>query len=376
MPRDRTLWGNLAGPPARHSPAASIYAGKRFDGWVKLRLCHGAGRTYFLPDVLIGFGGTKFFLPSFFGPPRLSFNLPSSGFPVVKSHAATFSIDVAPPRGSMAVRLEVSIRSDGHALSYEDGAQLYRCSFAGPLNTPLAPLVAGNCSRLSDGDFAIEVFHHTTAITVDKILSSRVLWSGPSNLSGTSNLENVAYTYFTSLPKIRDEADLRRIAMSTGGIISYQTTSEQPVESVLNLAVYKSSTADRTSTLAFNVPCRLIAPAHLLFHPYVHPSPAYYEIVGSEIVRVAVTPGSTLSFIGKNISAGTSDLKRFDYVVEGNASTRPGLEAPMKEETTSEVAHLEKLDQGLDIFQFWLNHKNTDQFTSRVFEARKLQRSP
>lgn len=374
MTRDHLLWGNLAGPPVRVSPATSIPKGNTYDGWVKLRLCHGKGRTYLLPDVLIGFGGTKFYVPSFFGPPQLSFNVPGRGTsPRTKLHSAMFTMDVAAPRGGTAARLEVSIRSDEHVRAYEDGAQLYRCTYAGPINTRLAPFVAGNCSKLLNDDFALHVFHHTTAETVDKILDSSKLWSGPYNLAGTSKLENVAYTYFTTLPQINDDADLRRIAMSSGGIISYQTTSDRPVENALNLPVYRSTTADRTATLTFNVACELVAPGHLLFHPYVPPNPAYYEVVGSEIIRVAVNPGVKLDFVGRSVIATSSDLRRFDYVVEGDASTTAGLEAPMKEETTAQIAHLEKLDRGLDIFEFWLKHQNTDQFIGRVFEARKLQ---
>jgi hypothetical protein len=324
--------------------------------------------------VLIGFGGAKFYLPSFFGPPQLSFNIPGDRIATAAGFStATFSMDVTAPRGITAARLSVTIRSDEHVLSYEDGAQLYRCTYAGPHNARLAPLVAGNCARLSDGDFALEVFHHTTDDTVAKIVASGELWSGPCNLAGTAKLKNVAYTYFTSLPSIKDDSDLRRIAMSSDSIISYQTTSDRSLESVIDLPVYKGATADRKSTLTFDVPCQIIAPAHLLFHSYVHPNPAYYEIVGAEILRVAVNPGSKLAFTGKSVTASKTDLKHFTYVVEGDASTKEGLEAPMKEETTTQIAHLEKLDQGLDIFAFWQKHSNKDLFTGRVFEPRELQ---
>jgi hypothetical protein len=373
MSTNRPLWGNLAGPPARHSPAANGLRGTRHDGWIKLRLCHAPGRSYLLPDVLIGFGGTRFFVPSFFGPPQLTFNIPPRSITGKGIHEARLSLDVAAPRGQTATRLQVTIRSDGHVLSYEDGAQLYRCTYVGPAGTRLAPLVSGNCARLPNDDFALEVFHHTVAPTVDKILASRELWSGPYNLAGTAKLDNVAHVYFTTLPTIVDEADLRRIAMSSGGVISFQTTSDRPQEEALDLPVYRSFTADRTATLAFHVPCGIIAPAHLLFHSYVPPNPAYYEVVGSEIVRVAMNPGATLPFVDQSISPVQTALKRFDYVVEGNASTTTGLEAPMREDGTAQVAHLERLDRGLDLFEFWLKHQNSDQVSGRSFEARRMQ---
>jgi hypothetical protein len=377
MTRVYSLWGNLPRRPVRISPATTSQQGSTFDGLVKIRLCHGKGRTYFIPDILIGFRETKFYLPSFFGPPQLTFNIPGgSASPGRKHHSASFSMDVAPPRGTTAARLLVSFRSDGHVRSYNDGAQLYRCTYSGQMNTPLARHVAGDCSKLPCGDFAIKVFHHTTAETLNKIRASGELWSGPSNLAGTRKLENVAHTYFTTLPEIRDEADLRRIAMSSGGSISYQTTSDLPVENVLDLPVYRSSTADRMATLEFNVPCQIVAPAHLLLHPCIYPNSAYYEVVGPEIVRVAVNPGSKLAFVGTSVTVSASDLKSFDYVVEGDASTTEGLEAPMREETTAQIAHREKLDQGLDIFEFWMKHANTNQFVGRDFEARKLLQIP
>jgi len=265
------------------------------------------------------------------------------------------------------------VPSDGHVLSYEDGAQLYRCTYTGPAGVGIGSFVSGNCSRLPDGDFAIEVFHHTVAPTVALIQGSGELWSGPYNLAGTAKLENVAHVYFTTLPSIIDEEDLRRIAMSSGGTISYQTTSDRPREEAMDLPVYRSYPADRTATLAFDVPCRMIAPAHLLFHAYVHPNPAYYEIVGSEIVRVAVNPGVKLRFVGRAVTPSMTDLSRFDTVVEGDASTTTGLEAPMREDSTTQIAYLEPLDQGLDLFEFWLRHQNTDLVTGRMFRGRKMQ---
>lgn len=373
MARNHSHWGNLAGPPARLSESVTPSSRRPYQGWIKLRLCIANGRTYFLPDVLIGFEGTKFFIPSFFGPPVLSFNIPSS-LPnsAGKRHQAKFTIDVASPRGPAAARLQVTFCSGDFVRSYRDGAQLYRCSYVGPQDVRLSPVVAGNCRLMQSGDFALEVFHHTLGETKDKILASAELWSGSSNLAGTRNLKNVAYTYFTTLPTIGDEADLRRIAMSSVSSIKYQTTSDLPVEAVLDLPVYRSMTADRTATLKFNVPSEIVAPAHLLFHPMVYAHPAYYEVVGAEIVRVGVQPGSKLSLDGSNVVAAVPDLKDFSYVVEGNAATTVGLEAPMKEDSTDEIAHLEILDEGQDLFDFWLSNQNTDLFRRRVFEPRML----
>jgi hypothetical protein len=343
--------------------------GKYHDGWVKIRLCHAEGRSYFIPDVLIGFGGSAFFLPSFFGPPQLSFNLPIDG----KRHEAKFSIDVAAPRSGKATRVKVTIRSDDYVRSYDDGAQLYRCAYAGGDKVQLSREVAGTCAALPDGDFALDLFHHTMADREIAIMESGELWSSSWNLAGTAELDNVAYVYFTTLPSINDEADLRRVAMSSAGLIFYQTTSDRPVEKTLQLDVYESQTADRGATLKFSVPTTLIPPAHLLIHPSVHPNPAYYEVVGPEIVRIAVLPRTKVRFVDRRVFVDPAQLKRFDYVVEGDASTTEGLEAPMREDTTTQVAHLERLDGSLDIFDFWQRNANVDLVTGREVEWRKLR---
>ncbi|GGJ36304.1 hypothetical protein GCM10011393_03440 [Sphingopyxis bauzanensis] len=363
------IWGNLAGPPVRFSPSTGIVGNKKHKGVIKIRLCHARGRSYFIPEVLIGFGGSKFFLPSFFGPPQLSFGSPlARGY-----HEATFSVDVAAPRARNAVRVMVTIRSDGHLRSFAGGAQLYRCEYAGPQNVPLAPEVGGSCTQLADGDFALDLFHHTRSTNAKSIMNSGELWSSSCNLAGTGELENVACVYFTTLPSIRDENDLRRVAMSSFGSISYQTTSDRRVEGTLELPVYKGELAARDTTLSFAVPTALIAPPHLLCHPAIAHNPAYYEVVGPEIVRVAVTPGNKLLFIDGGVTAEAGQLKSFDYVIEGDASSAAGLEAPMKEEATTQVSHLERLDGDADIFAFWKANANTDLVTGRQVEWRKLR---
>ncbi|WP_180901479.1 hypothetical protein [Martelella soudanensis] len=45
-------------------------------------------------------------------------------------------------------------------------------------------------------------------------------------------------------------------------------------------------------------------------------------------------------------------MKRFDYLVVGDASSIDGLAAPYDEEETDQVVHVERLDAGLDLFEF------------------------
>lgn len=357
---------HLAGPPVRQSRAveASDPNRRRFEGIIKFRLAHSEGRSYLIPDVLIGVGGTRFFIPNNFGPPLFTFDSENG------RHHVAFSLDTGPPRVTEMARIVVFVRSEDRIRTYDDGAQLYRCAFEGP--RLIARAASGLCHRRLDGDYALRLYHHTRPESARAIRGSRTLWSSPWNLAGTRRLANVAYTYLTTLPQIAGEADLHRVAMASDGRIRFQTTSDRPLEETLVLQVYRGDTRDRTAALAFNVPAALLAPAHLLFHPMSRGQPAYFETIGPEIVRVGVKPGASLAFVGGQVSAVDTDRKAFDTVILGDASTVEGLAAPYDEEDTRQVAHLEPLlDQ--DVFTFWLGHQNRDLVTGRAFEPRCLE---
>lgn len=361
-------WNNLAAPPLRASKAvhADDPNRRRHDGLVKVRLGHSEGRSYLVPDLLIGVAESRYYIPSFFGPPQLRFNLTPG------EHDLTFDLDAGPPRSDQPARLLIHFRSDWRVRTYDDGAQLYRCVFEGPRT--IGRFATGHCRRLADDDFALQVFHHTSPASAAKIVASQSLWSSPWNLAGTRELKNVAYTYFTSLPTIRGEADLQRIAMAAGGKINLQTTSNRLLEEVLTLEVYRGDTKGRTSALARWVPSAMIAPQPLRLHPLVGANRAYYEIVAPEVVRIGVRPGATLKLQAENVVVAPADEKRFDYLVLGDASTLEGLAAPYDEEETKAITVLERLAD-TNLFDFWLEHRNTDQVAGRVFEPKVLRQT-
>ncbi len=309
-------------------------------------------------------GGFRYFVPSFFSPPIIAFDMEAG------KHSAQLSLDVGASRTTQLARLLVRIGSEDRVRAYEDGAQLYRCTFEGPRG--IAAFAKGQCRGTPAADFKIRVYHHTVPANVSSIRTSGELWSTPWNLAGTRRLTNVAYCYFTTLPAIRSEDDLRLIAMASDEVIHFQTTSDRPLEEVVSLRVYRGSTRDRTASMPFDVACALIAPAHLFLHPCVGTEPAYFEVVSPEIIRVGLLPSATLSVSRTEVSMQVSDMKRFDYVVIGDAGTTAGLTAPYNEEETREITHLEPLD-GTDLFTFWSEHGNTDQVTGRVIEPRLLE---
>src|SRR4051794_33247000 len=141
-------------PAARTSPPLDCFTTDWRDGWIKLSLGHSAQGSVLVPSLLFAKAGPwRFFQPSFFDPCQLTFNIEA------QIHAASLSMYVASPRGSKAARLHVEVRSDQHVRAYEEGAQLYRCRFAGPSH--IAPYAAGRCRKLKNDDFALDLFHHT-----------------------------------------------------------------------------------------------------------------------------------------------------------------------------------------------------------------------
>lgn len=352
----------LAGPPSRYSPALGIGALERFEGLVKLRLGHAVFGSMLLPELIFAkLGGWRFYQPSFFGPPILGFNVEPG------LHVSRFNVDVGSPRETNLNRLIIAIRSDGLIRRYYDGAQLYRCVIEGP--SRLLRYSAGRCLPRTDGDFDLFLSHITNPDAFAGIRCSGALRSSRWNLQGTRELANVAYAYLTSLPSIGSEEDLRRIAMSSDGVIRFQTTSSCAREATLELTVYRESTTGRTARLPATVATNLIAPPHLLIHRPLGDQ-AYYEVVGPEIYRVGLQPGAALAYASATVTADPALLKRFDYVVVGDASTLDGLAAPYDEEETSEVVHVEKLDVSVDLFDFWQSNQNSDQISDRIPEPR------
>lgn len=329
---------------------------------MKLRLGHAAFGSMLLPEMIfLKRSDWHFFQPSFFGPPILGFNVGPD------IHMARFSVDVGGPRATDLTRLILEIRSDGLVKRYDDGAQLYSCLIDGPKR--LTRFASGRCRRRSDGDFNLRLFHITNPKAFSGIVGSGELRSSRWNLQGTRELGNVAYVYLTSLPAIDSEEDLRRIAMSSDGIIRFQTTSSRAREETLELTVYRENTTGRTARLLVNLASGLLAPPHMLIHRPIGDQP-YYEVVGPEIYRIGVQPGVALTYAKGIATANEASLKRFDYVVVGDASSVEGLAAPYDEEETDQVVHVERLDAGLDLFEFWLEHQNSDQVTSRDPEPR------
>jgi hypothetical protein len=334
-----------------------------FEGVVKLRLGHSTNGSVLVPEqvFLNTQEGWKFYQTSFFGAPIFAFNVEPH------LHVARFNVDVGPPRAKAATRLIVTVRSDELIRRLPDGSHLYRCQLEGPPTFPHEP--TGDADLLPDNDFALHLFHVTNGNAAKGIRNGGEIWSSAWNLQGTRRLKNVAYAYLTSLPDIRGRDDLRRIAMASDGKIGLQTTSCRAREQVLVLEVYRESTSQRTESLPVAIASRLLAPAHLLVHRTE--TETYYEVVGPEIYRVGLRPGASLRYLDGKGLGDEAILKRFTYIVVGDAAQVQGLAAPYDEEETHQIMHLEGLDK-CDPFEFWIQHANSDQTTGRRIEPKEF----
>jgi len=352
-------------PSLRYSPATDLISGVSRRAFIKVWLGHSRFGSVLVPgQVFLGGKSDSFLQPSFFGPPSLAFL--QDGL-----HVADFSIDVASPRGTNAGRVMVRIEAKDRLFVYPDGAQLYECTLTASL--PLDRLAAGHARRNHDGDFVVELFHHTDEKGFNGILHSGEIWSGPWNLQGTRKLENVAHVYLTSLSHISDDSDLARIAMSEAGKLHFQTTSDYPIEKIVGMDVYRENTRGRTHAIPVSVETKHLAPPHMFFHPMAKGQPAYYEIVGPEIYRVPVEPATHLRVRRKRLLPVPEKIMMFNYSVLGEASTLEGLAAPYDEENTDAVMVLEQLSADTNFFEFWQQNANTNQVIGRVSKYRVLE---
>lgn len=339
----------------------------RFEGVLKVRLAHGLGRSYIYPEQLFIelANHWRFFLPSFFGPNSIAFH---DGHVV----SCDTSMDVARLGQNRTVRLIIAINPQDLRYAYADGARLYGCTVTGP--DTLIQQASGRASLQADGDFVLQLHHYTNGAAMAGIRRDANLRSSSWNLAGTRELANVSYCYFTTLPRVRNAEDLGRIAMATNGRLGLRTTSPTgEAEELLELEVYRGDTSNRRNRLTLHVPSRAVSPPHLLFHR-PHMEPAYYECVCPEIVRIGLNVGCGLGFGADAIvSVVDGEMRTFDYLVEGDAASAVGIEAPYAEESTDQVIHLEALPNGDDPFSFWWRQQNTDQISERVIEARLVR---
>jgi hypothetical protein len=333
--------------------------GGAIDGYIKLKLIHAGGVSLVLPEFLVAdLGGMKWFQPKFFYPCVLSF---FDGF-------ATCQLSIELSEGTL---VHVFLTSGGFVTSLDDCSQIFRCIISNANH--LDQEVVGRCTLDQADDFLLHLFHHTNVDSLNSILASGHYRGSSWNIQGTRKLKNVEYAYFTSIPKIKSSNDLLKIAMSSSGAIALlRTNAVSPLEAI-RLTVYRESTTNRTATLETAVPSRCIASRHIYRHA-PRKNPVYYEICNPDIYRVGLLTGCVAPFCNGVLEVANRDLKRFEYVVLGDADTHEGLIAPYDEEETKSLFHIEDC-QKQTFLDFWHSNSNSDLVSKRKPELLEFKQS-
>jgi hypothetical protein len=322
------------------------------DGFIKLKLVHAEGMSLLIPDLLaVDFGGMRWFQAKFFYAPMLSF---WDGYA-----AADICIEI-----SGGILVNVCFTSGGFVASLCDSSHVYRCVISNAAD--LTSSADGTCSLEPSGDFRLDLFHHTTDQAAEAIQASGRFLGSNWNVQGTRELKNINYAYFTSLKRITSEQDLAKISMASTGFINLLKTNAASSKEAISLKVYRQSTTDRTATVPVSVSASLVASQHVYLHA-TRGQAVYYEICNPDIYRVGLQPGEFAPMTDGVLNVPEANMKRFEYMVLGDADTEDGLIAPFDEEETKSLLHIETCAEQ-SLFDFWRAHANSDQVAGRAPE--------
>jgi len=331
------------------------------SGYVKCRLVHFLNnRSFVQPDILFGSRTKEFYLPRFFDPNRNGYFGDASSdfckFPmVVGNHIAVW----------------VAFFERDKIKTCFDGSVIYRCRFS--KYDGEGDLPPDGKWRRHDSEFQLRLYHHTNEAGLAGIRSSRSVWSSRRNIQGDKWLLNGAYGYFTTLPRIRDEADLLDIAMSSSGLTGLiPTNAPYHPRYASFVQIPTQSAAQRSRTVTVWIDSEYLAPNHLWLHIPMD-EPAYYEVVLPKVLRVGVQPGTDMTLDGNLLRVASERRRVFRYIIVGNADTHEGLTAPYHEEETSSIAAVENIGVDDDIIAFWRRNANTNLFDGREIEHAELR---
>jgi len=340
-----------APPIITYAQALRVTSIKR--GYIKCRLVHMKDRSFVLPDVLFStelMG--KFYVPKFFTPNIIAF----------------FGGDGSADHCRLTLELlngtdvEIVFFRHGLVRNCRDGSFIYKCAFSPKEGKPL-PKPCGKWRR-HDHSFNVLLYHHTNVDAEKGIKASQELWSSPWNIQGSKRLENIGYCYFTSIPRIRHEGDLREVAMSQMGVAHFlPTNAPYSAEFASALPVPKRTPKDMDRSLGYWVDAENVSPSHLWLHRPMS-DPAYYEVVLPRVYRLGVETGYKLPLNGKGVNIDPARAKLLKYVVVGDASSPEGLCAPYSEEEVIDLAKIDENSKGLEIIGMWHEKKNSNLFPS------------
>lgn len=317
-------------------------------GLIKVKLLHGDGGTVLLPELIVlGDALDHWVQPQFFFAPLLYWDDDNAG--TIINIAAVDKTR----RFSDGLDATVTFSRADWLCNAGDRSEIYSCSVESEYRA--AALAVGRARQNPDGNIDIRLYHHTTETALEQIQSSGHVRGSAWNFQGTRELTNVAYAYFTSMPKISSERDLLSMAMASNGQLGLRLDQNGGDAPDVVLDVYRSSTRDRTATLPLWVPAAAISSPHIWMHVSTS---VCYEIVHPWIHRVGLRPGEGLTFVDGDATPSDDTLRRFDYAVLGDCTMVAGLGAPYDEEETTETFRVADLG-ALTLFDYWAANQNT-----------------
>jgi hypothetical protein len=332
-------------------------------GFIKCRLVHMEDKSFVLPDVLLASGATQaFYSPQFFYPNHIGWFGGDGSADFCRMHVAVLG----------EVLLQVAFFRTGVVKRCADGSLIYQCAFRA-VDADVLPSPQGEWRREGD-QFELALYHHTTGVGAKGIRDSGYLRSSPWNIQGTQELKNIAYGYFTCIPKMEHVMHLMEVAMAENGqALFLPTNAPNDAQFAVTLDVYKRTPRDIEVPLLFWVDVELISPSHLWLHVPDHDA-TYYEIVLPKVFRIGVEPGQTLPIDGTRLTIAPQDCRNFEYVIVGDGDSREGLLAPYHEEETLQIAKVDEAPSGSEIIERWYEKRNTYTFGDRTVELALLNK--
>lgn len=326
-----------------------------YSGYVKCRLVHTVygphGMSVIIPDLLILDGSPlRWIQPLAFKPNFLLID--------EDDVRCAFFVDI-----SCGNTLRVEFRNRNFVRKLPDGSELFRCRIDGPDDLKAYTTGIGYFNK--DKSPFLELYHHTSQEAAEKILTGHWLKDGAWNISGSKRLSNISYVYFTCLDSIKREGDLREIAMASDAKSQFRTDNSSQV---ISIRVTRKTTAQLTEALKFTVEASAIAPNHIWRHD---PSGGFvwYQVCSSFIFRIGIKAiGQGITFEDDKVIRYSTQIKHFNYVIMGDATTLSGLSAPFEEDNTKHVMKMEQVNEGSNILNFWRDNANQDHYTRKSIE--------
>lgn len=161
--------------------------------------------------------------------------------------------------------------------------------------------------------------------------------------------------------------------MSSAGNIYMVLDDHVPPSGVVPIKVYRESTHNRTASMPFWVAAEALSPSHVLQHAPAGQS-VFYEVSNPAIARIGLAPRAEIPIDNGVLLTDQTQLKRFNYIIIGDATDPLTITAPFHEEDTAQIFAVET--DAEHPLSFWRTHANTEQFAGKEVELQEFDRLP